>query len=194
MLMRDSSQRGRDYLRSQAISRFFFTRKFHLPTEDDSATLDPNLDYQDVKLQIVQQEGYDLHDFELFDDRSSVLWRKPYVDGAVRELTSGDTRSQEQMRQMIERMMIAAGTNNPDVRHVTRKAHRSRANVTIDADVNDQVPSGPRTTYLRARGGGPEPLPPRPGVLGGPGPGPYICRHLCRPARAPVTRAAQRYG
>jgi hypothetical protein len=120
--------------------------------EDDSATLDPNLDYQDVKLQIVQQEGYDLHDFELFDDRSSVLWRKPYVDGAVRELTSGDTRSQEQMRQMIERMMIAAGTNNPDVRHTTRKAHRSRANVVIDADVDDQVPSSPRTTYFsRAR-------------------------------------------
>ena len=71
----------------------------------------------------MQQEGYDLHDFELFDDRSSVLWRKPYIDGAVRELTSGDTRSQEQMRQMIERMMIAAGNSNPDVRHTTRKAH-----------------------------------------------------------------------
>ena len=45
------------------------------------------LDYQDVKLKIVQQEGYDAHDFNLFDDRSSVLWRKPYIDGAVRELT-----------------------------------------------------------------------------------------------------------
>ena len=86
----------------------------------------------------MQQEGYDAHDFNLFDDRSSVLWRKPYVDGAVRELTSGDTRSQEQMRRMIERMMIASGTTNPDVRYTTRKMFRSRANVVIDADVDDQ--------------------------------------------------------
>ena len=101
----------------------------------------------------MQQEGYDAHDFNLFDDRSSLLWRKPYVDGAVRELTSGDTRSQEQMRQMIERMMIAAGTTNPDVRHTTRKAHRSRANVVIDAEEDDQVPSSPRIIYFsRARG------------------------------------------
>jgi len=58
------------------------------------------------------------------------------------------------MRQMIERMMIAAGTSNPDVRHTTRKAHRSRANVTIDADVDDQVPSSPRTAYFSRAGEG----------------------------------------
>jgi hypothetical protein len=61
----------------------------------------------------VQQEGYDAHDFNLFDDRSSVLWRKPYVDGAVRELTSGDTRSQEKMRQMVERMMSRRELRTP---------------------------------------------------------------------------------
>jgi hypothetical protein len=55
----------------------------------DAPAYSPDLDYQDVKLKIVQQEGYDAHDFNLFDDRSSQLWRKPYVDGAVRELTSG---------------------------------------------------------------------------------------------------------
>ena len=59
------------------------------------------MDYQDVKLKIVQQEGYDAHDFNLFDDRSSELWRKPYVDGAVRELTAGDSRSQEQLRRAV---------------------------------------------------------------------------------------------
>jgi hypothetical protein len=74
------------------------------------------LDYQDVKLKIVQQEGYDAHDFNLFDDRSSELWRKPYVDGAVRELTAGDSRSQEQLRRAVEQMMLAAGNKNPDVR------------------------------------------------------------------------------
>jgi hypothetical protein len=126
-----------DYLRSRKISRFFFTRNLHLP-EEGSEALDPNLDYQDVKLKIVQQEGYDAHDFNLYDDRSSQLWRKPYVDGAVRELTSGDSRSQEQIRQAVEQMMIGAGNLNPDVRYTTRPAHRSRGNVTVGAEIDDE--------------------------------------------------------
>ncbi len=126
-----------DYLRSRQIARFFFTRKFNLPTAQDSEALDPNLDYQDVKLKIVQQEGYDAHDFNLFDDRSNTLWRKPYVDGAVRELTAGDSRSEDQLRQAVEQIMVAAGNQNPDVRYTTRKSHRSRANITVDAQEDD---------------------------------------------------------
>jgi hypothetical protein len=113
-------------------------RKFALPTDADSAALDENLDYEDVKLKILQQEGYDAHDFNLFDDRSSQLWRKPYVDGAVRELTAGDSRTQEQMRQAVEQIMLAAGNSNPDVRYTTRKSHRSRGNVTVDAEIGDE--------------------------------------------------------
>ena len=74
-------------MRSSEIASFFFKHGFALPDQKDSIVLDDALDYQDVKLKIVQQEGYDAHDFNLFDDRSSVLWRKPYIDGAVRELT-----------------------------------------------------------------------------------------------------------
>jgi hypothetical protein len=74
----------------------------------------------------VQQEGYDAHDFNLFDDRSSELWRKPYVDGAVRELTAGDSRSQEQVRQAVEQMMIAARPGPfPPAAHI--KLARGRA-------------------------------------------------------------------
>jgi hypothetical protein len=84
-------------------------RKTDLPDQADSAALSDNLDYQDVKLKIVQQEGYDEHDFNLFDDRASVLWRKPYVDGAVQELTAGNTRSEDELRAAVEQMMLAAG-------------------------------------------------------------------------------------
>jgi hypothetical protein len=76
-----------DWMRSSEIASFFFKHGFALPDQNDSIVLDDALDYQDVKLKIVQQEGYDAHDFNLFDDRSSALWRKPYTDGAVRELT-----------------------------------------------------------------------------------------------------------
>ncbi len=127
-----------DYLRSRQIAKFFFTRNLHLPDSKGSAALDPNLDYQDVKLKIINQEGYDAHDFNIFDDRSQMLWRKPYVDGAVRELTSGDSRNQDQLRQAVEQLMIGAGNSNPDVRYTTRPSHRSRGNIRIEADVDDE--------------------------------------------------------
>ena len=114
------------------------SREQSLAKEPGFQAYDPNLDYQDVKLKIVQQEGYDAHDFNLFDDRSSQLWRKPYVDGAVRELTSGDSRSQEQIRQAVEQMMIASGTTNPDVRHTSRKAVRARGRVNVDVDIDHE--------------------------------------------------------
>lgn len=37
-----------DYLRSRQIARFFFTRKFHLPTDADSEALAENIDYRNV--------------------------------------------------------------------------------------------------------------------------------------------------
>ena len=39
----------------------------------DSPPWDQNLDYEDVKLKILQQEGYDYHDFNYFDDRAALL-------------------------------------------------------------------------------------------------------------------------
>jgi hypothetical protein len=56
---------------------------------------------------IVQSEGYDMTDFGIFDDRAATLWRKPYLDGAVRELTSGNHKSVEQLRLTVEQMILA---------------------------------------------------------------------------------------
>jgi hypothetical protein len=103
--------------------------------DPDSPVYDEALGYQDVKLKIIQQEGYDAHDFNLFDDRASLLWRKPYVDGAVRELTSGDNRSTEQIRQAVEQLMIEAGNHNPNVAVTAGAAQRARGNVRMDVDV-----------------------------------------------------------
>jgi hypothetical protein len=108
-----------------------------LPDQADSAALSDNLDYQDVKLKIVQQEGYDEHDFNLFDDRASVLWRKPYVDGAVQELTAGNTRSEDELRAAVEQMMLAAGDRNPDVRLTGLRGQKASANIQVDAQIDD---------------------------------------------------------
>ena len=146
---------------------------------------------QDVKLKIVQQEGYDAHDFNLYDDRSGQLWRKPYVDGAVRELTAGDSRSQEQIRQAVEQLMISAGNTNPDVRHTSRKAHRSAGSVTVSVEfdeeddmLTDMTRSFPRAAqHMPSRAGPRRPRHFAPDTClsgsGSPGPG-------CSPAMAPA--------
>ena len=111
---------------------------FAMPDDDGSAALDDNLDYQDVKLKIVQQEGYDAHDFNLFDDRASQLWRKPYVEGAVQELTSGDNRSADELRMAVEQLMMAAGNKNPDVRLTGSSAPKSAGTVRVDAEIDNE--------------------------------------------------------
>lgn len=64
---------------------------------------------------------------------------KPYVDGAVRELTSGEDRSPEQLRQAVESMMLAAGDRRPDVRTAIHASHSNHTNVKVTADI-DQTP------------------------------------------------------
>lgn len=100
--------------------------------------LDDAIDYQDITLKIVRQEGYDEHDFNLFDDRSSLLWRKPYIDGAVQELTACNHRSEDELRAAVEQMMLAAGNRNPDVRLTGTRGHRASANIQVDAEIDNE--------------------------------------------------------
>ena len=127
-----------DYQRSKEIAEFFSSRGLNLPEEASSPLYDPAIDYEDVKLKIVQQEGYDAHDFGLFDDRAALLWRKPYVDGAVRELTGPDRRSVEDIRKSVEDMIVAAHDKSPQVMLTSNQANRSRGNVRVDVDVDQQ--------------------------------------------------------
>lgn len=127
-----------DYERSKEIAEFFSAKGLNLPDDVSSPLYNPNIDYEDVKLKIIQQEGYDAHDFGLFDDRAALLWRKPYVDGAIRELTGNDQRSSEQIRQSIESMIIAAHDKNPQVVITSSAANKSRSNVRVDVGLDQQ--------------------------------------------------------
>lgn len=130
-----------DYQRSKEIAEFFSSRGLNLPEDASSPLYNPAIDYEDVKLKIIQQEGYDAHDFGLFDDRAAVLWRKPYIDGAVRELTGADRKSVEDIRQSVEAMIVEAHDKNPKVMLTSNQANRDRGNVRVDVELeqNDQL-------------------------------------------------------
>jgi len=48
----------------------------------------PGVDWNDIKAVMVQNEGADTHDYNIWDDRTQSLLRKPYAYGAVEGLTS----------------------------------------------------------------------------------------------------------
>jgi len=61
---------------------------------------------------------------------------KPYVDGAVRELTSGEDRSPKELRRAVEQLMISAGDRNADVRATIHAGHTDQTNIRINADID----------------------------------------------------------
>jgi hypothetical protein len=122
-----------DYVRSKRISETFGKLGFNLPGPG-SPLWSEGLDYEDVKLKIVQNEGYDYHDFNIYDDRAALLWRKPYVDGAVRELTSGGDANTERIRQTVERIIIEGQDKNPRVGASTQVSRTGGSSVSIDVD------------------------------------------------------------
>jgi hypothetical protein len=69
-------------------------------------------------------------------------YRSEYESGrsstkdTVRELTSGEDRTSEQLRQAVEEMMLAAGDNRPDVRTEVHAGHENHSNVRVVADVD----------------------------------------------------------
>jgi hypothetical protein len=125
-----------DYMRSKEIAGFFDRTGFSLP-DAESSLWDEVVDYDDVKLKLLQYEGYDMHDFNIFEDRAALLWRKPWLDGAVRELTSGNNKSVENLRRSVEQIMIAARNRNPNARVIGNSSHRAMGNVRVDVEDDD---------------------------------------------------------
>lgn len=122
-----------DYIRSKSIAQTFGKLGFNLPGPG-STLWSEGLDYEDVKLKIIQNEGYDFHDFNIYDDRAALLWRKPYIDGAVRELTSSGDQSTERIRQTVERIIIEGQDKNPGVISSSQVSPVSSSNMQINVD------------------------------------------------------------
>lgn len=122
-----------DYIRSKNVAETFGRLGFNIPGPG-SPLWSEGLDYEDVKLKIIQNEGYDYHDFNIYDDRAALLWRKPYVDGAVRELTSGGDGNTERIRQTVERVIVEGQDKNPRVAALNKPNRTGGSSVTIDVD------------------------------------------------------------
>lgn len=147
-----------DALRAKEIARFFSSRGLRLPVgdpESERTILDPGVDPEDVKVKILKWEGKDLHEYGVYRDRASLLWRKPWLDGIVRELTSGDRRSEEEMRRTIEKAIAEArnGGRASDGRGLSRPSHNKRRRIyvsVLEDETEDQLKEVRRNRDLYA--------------------------------------------
>jgi len=88
---------------------------------------DKAVDWKDIKAVLVQNEGADTHDFNIWDDRTNSLLRKPYIYGAVEGLTSRrmPTHQNALSKGFSEEMLISQGIS-----------HETNMSFTMNNEVN----------------------------------------------------------
>ena len=90
-----------DYIRGQRLEHYFDDGSpYDLPA-DDWLGWDPQVSLDDVKLRVVQNQGADYHDFELWEEREAGTRRKPYLNQAANELMHGGGADTSQLRQLL---------------------------------------------------------------------------------------------
>jgi len=80
----------------------------------DGVGFSSQVDLEDVKLKIVQHEGKNLYDYELWPDRHRIVARRPFVEKAAEELM-GETLDVEEVRSRIAQVLNARGISNPQI-------------------------------------------------------------------------------
>lgn len=100
-----------EWLRERELAAFFQERPLPPP---DSLVWDPRVDLEDVKLKVVQNQGQDFHDYDLWEARERTLPRKPYLEEAVRDLRA--ERNPEEVRRQVHAMCRGLGLKDFEVR------------------------------------------------------------------------------
>lgn len=93
-----------NYVRGERLTRYFEDDAPLPAPPTDWIGYDPRIQIDDVKLKIVQNEGYDYHDFDLWEDDEARLRRKPYVETAVQELFEKDEASRRSLHDALTKM------------------------------------------------------------------------------------------
>ena len=74
---------------------------------------DPRVDLEDIKMKLVREEGYDFHDFDVWEDRLYAMTRKPYLDEATDELDMDDYEERpEEVQRRVQELLGEYGATN----------------------------------------------------------------------------------
>jgi len=114
-----------NFVKSKEASRYFAREAPMQAPPEDWVGYDERIVMPDIKTKVLQQEGFDFHDFGIWDDRAQSVARKPYVTEAASQLLRRNGEDQES----IYRSLTNLGFEDVSVQVVNAGA---RDSITFD--------------------------------------------------------------
>lgn len=100
----------------------------------------PQVDLDEVKLKVVQNEGMDIHDFNLWQSDEKSAAGKPYLDDVASQLVSTvlehETRSPQQVQEEVRKILSELGIGS-NARVFVYQIADDRGGVEIDVDTSE---------------------------------------------------------
>lgn len=128
-----------DWGRKQAIRAYF--KKHPLPGPD-WVGFHPNVDLEDLKLKMADNEALEIHDFNLWPNRRRELVRKPYVDEAYDQMMQSESlpSTPSEMTQGLETVLRnALSLENVHVQAYPVQADDNIIEIEIDDNRRDAI-------------------------------------------------------
>jgi hypothetical protein len=132
-----------DWYRQKEITEYF--QSHELPDESWIGW-DPRVDMEDVKMKFVRQEGYDFHDFDLWEDRLYAMTRKPYLDEVTDQLDINEVETPENVQARIRELL---NTYGPDSLSIIPTLNGGRVDLTVNDNQRDRFQAAIRQARFK---------------------------------------------
>jgi hypothetical protein len=121
-----------DWYRKEEVQAYF---ESHRLPDDSWIGWDPRVDLEDVKLNFVRQEGYDFHDYDLWEDRLYAMTRKPYLAESTNQLDMDYSDSPEGTQEKIRHLL---DSYDPGLYSVIPTLNGGKIDMVITDNQNDR--------------------------------------------------------
>jgi hypothetical protein len=122
-----------DYIRARKLESYFDDAPYDAPSADWIG-YSPAVSMDDVKLKVVQAEGLDYHDFELWENDAMMARRKPYLEEAA-----SDVMDSNLIREDLTRSLTSMRIGDLHVDVVPTTGDKTRISLDIRTDRKKQL-------------------------------------------------------
>lgn len=122
---------GAEAAREAELQQFFDETGLSVP-DDDWIGWDERVDNKDIMMMYLQKSGEDIHDYDLWEDRQSMLRRKPYLAGAVDPLINSGSHLNTSTN--VRKVFSSLGVGNAQATRFENGNNEINLTIKIDPD------------------------------------------------------------